>query len=160
MAGKTSRFLFAGACLVCALSLWAVYALTDFPPLPEVGDASPLSPTLPSPSQSEGAFSAATSLAKVEILARLFPSERSPAAIPGPRESLELPSSPPISAVEGEVNFLGIVEDEEGIHYFFKNIRSGHIYKVSPRGGEARLVEKGDGWFILEIEGTLYKVER
>ncbi|AEJ61833.1 hypothetical protein Spith_1572 [Spirochaeta thermophila DSM 6578] len=161
MGGKISRFLFAGASLVCALSVWAVYVLTSFPSLPEVGDAAPLSSTFPSPSQSEGAFSAATSLANVEALARLFPSARSPAATPGPRKSAEESSSPSLPIVEEGVSFLGVVQDKEGMNYFFKNTRSGHIYRVTPRGGgDARLVKEGDGWFILEIDGTLYKVER
>ncbi|WP_169311815.1 hypothetical protein [Spirochaeta thermophila] len=59
------------------------------------------------------------------------------------------------------MSFLGVVQDKEGMNYFFKNTRSGHIYRVTPRGGgDARLVKEGDGWFILEIDGTLYKVER
>jgi hypothetical protein len=86
-----------------------------------------------------------------------------PAELPTAAEATEpAPEMPPEpEPVDSEdIRFVGRIGDAGGDYFFFRDAARGKLYEfpLAEDIGQDGIVEIGDGFYILRIEGALYRV--
>jgi hypothetical protein len=86
------------------------------------------------------------------------PEPPSPPALPvAPHDSP--PAEAPVDSAT--VAYLGAMTSPEGtIEYFFKNRTTNRVYATGPKSGEIAVLEASEKEFLIDIDGTHYKVAR
>jgi hypothetical protein len=83
------------------------------------------------------------------------------AAVPAP-ESGPASAAPPEAPMDSDsYAYLGTMTSPEGtIEYFFKNRATGLVRSTGRKDGPIRVLESTDKEFLIEIDGTKYRVAR
>jgi hypothetical protein len=84
-----------------------------------------------------------------------------PAALPA-LESAPAPAAPPEAPIDSDsYAYLGTMTSPEGtIEYFFKNKATGLVRSTGRRDDPIRVLESAEKEFLIEIDGTKYRVAR
>jgi hypothetical protein len=82
-----------------------------------------------------------------------------PSAVPEPASVPVTPPEVPIDSVS--FTYLGTMTSPEGrIEYFFKNRATGLVYSAGHQDGTIKVLESTEKEFLIEADGTKYKVSR